>query len=141
MIETMIIYAMSMLGTPYLYGGNSRLKGLDCSGFVNECLRSVGIIENKDYSAQMLYSELSTKDGYRSVLKRGSLLFFGPSRHKITHVGLALNSDLMIESGGGDRNTTKFFDAVNRNAMVRIRPIRKDLVACIYPELTKNGNI
>ncbi|MFZ8934318.1 MAG: C40 family peptidase [Bacteriovoracaceae bacterium] len=128
----MLSYAMSMLGVPYLWAGNSRLRGVDCSGFVCECLRSIGIIGHEDYSAQMLYSFIKTKP-FRSKLKRGSVLFFGATRNKISHVGIALNSELMIESGGGDNTTRKFFDAVNSNAMVRIRPIRSDLVACIYP--------
>ena len=141
MIELMLLYAQSMLGTPYIYGGNSPLRGLDCSGFVVECLRSVGIVDKKDYSAMMLYNELKEREGYRSVLKRGSVLFFGSSRNKISHVAIAIDSNIMIESGGGDRNTLKFFDAVNKNAMVRFRPIRKDLVACIYPVADNNGNI
>lgn len=142
MLEIMLLYAQSMLGTPYIYGGNSPLKGLDCSGFVTECLRSVGIIDSKDYSSSTLFEELRGRKGYRSVLKRGSILFFGQSRNNISHVAIAIDQNFMIESGGGDRNTLKFFDAVNKNAAVRVRPIRKDLVACVYPvPEDANGNI
>lgn len=133
MIDEMVEYAKSFLGTPYIWGGNfggrSERGGLDCSGFVCEVLRGVGLLDKSDLSAQGLYEHY--KDSARSQLGKGSVLFFGQHRKQITHVAIALNDKLMIESGGGNHFTTDVSEAKNRNAMVRFRPIRQDLVAVL----------
>jgi cell wall-associated NlpC family hydrolase len=128
-IESMLVYSMLFVGIPYKYGGNNPLEGFDCSGFVCESLRSIGEISG-DYSAQGLFDFLKSK-GYRSGLSRGSVLFFGKSQHEITHVAIAISDTLMIEAGGGDRTTLTIEDAIKRNAFVRIRKIRPDLVSAI----------
>ncbi|MDD5426576.1 MAG: NlpC/P60 family protein, partial [candidate division Zixibacteria bacterium] len=46
--------ALAYLGTPYIWGGDDP-SGFDCSGFVIECLKSAGILEEaEDYSADGL---------------------------------------------------------------------------------------
>jgi len=46
--------ALSYLGTPYVWGGDDP-SGFDCSGFVIECLKSAGILnEREDYTAESL---------------------------------------------------------------------------------------
>lgn len=78
----------------------------------------------------------------RSVMKAqynvrdlGSLVFFGKSHQRITHVGWALDRNLMIEAAGGGSRTHTVKDAERHNAWIRVRPIesRSDLVACIKP--------
>jgi len=135
---TMIEYAMTFLGTPYVWGGNEPHTGWDCSGFVNEVLRAYKIIDKQDYSSQMLYEKISNFDGAKSQIKEGSVLFFGKSLDKISHVGIAINDWQYIESGGGDsRSVNKGF--------VRIRPInyRRDLLTSTYikPKSPKIGLI
>ena len=132
--EILIDYAMSFLGVHYKWGGNNRLEGLDCSGFIQEILRSVGLDPKGDQTAQDIYNVLCKED-WRSHLDTGSLLFFGESRYEISHIALALNEFLMIEAGGGNSKTKTIEDSIRDNAMVRIRPIknRGDLVAVIKP--------
>ena len=133
MISTFIIQTALLLhGVHYRWAGNCPLSGLDCSGFVCEVFRSVGLMDNdEDLSAQGIY--LKFRKNGRSQLSEGSLLFFGKSRIKITHVAIAINEKIMIEAGGGDRATETIDDAQARNAYVRIRPInsRGDLVAVL----------
>jgi cell wall-associated NlpC family hydrolase len=124
-------YLMSFIGLPYFYGGNNPLTGFDCSGLVCEGLRAHGLLY-ADMTAQGLYDFFISK-GKRSQLAMDSLLFFGESRSKITHVSIALNEHTMIEAGGGNETTTTLSAAKAANAFVRVRPItyRKDLVAVL----------
>jgi len=127
--ESAIDIAFLFFGKPYLWGGNSPVFGLDCSGFICEVLRSIGVIKG-DYTAQDLYTHLLSK-GARSQLAPGSLLFFGDHKDKITHVAMAINDKLMIEAGGGDRTTNTIIESNKKNAYIRIRPIRSDLVGVL----------
>lgn len=121
----LINVALLLIGVPYSWGGNSIETGLDCSGFVCEVSRSVGLLDNRDLSAQGLY-EWFLKYGSNSAIKRNSILFFGENHNNITHVAIAFNDKLMIESGGEGRIETE-------KGYVRIRPIksRKDLRSAI----------
>lgn len=122
---TMIEYAMTFLGTPYVWGGNTPDEGLDCSGFVCEVLRSNGVIGSKDYNSQMLYEKLM-RLGKQSGTGENSVVFYGKSNLEITHVAFMINGYQVIEAAGeGRENTEKGF--------VRIRPFRyrSDLVASI----------
>lgn len=126
--ELMLEVAWRLYGTPYIYGGNSPLVGLDCSGFVCEVLRSVGIIGKEDLNAQMLYDRFKLLP---NSIKPGSLLFFGKDLKSISHVGLAVSDFAYLEAGGGDSTTYSVEKAQKQNAYVRLRPIslRMDLLA------------
>lgn len=134
MVETLILYALLMIKTPYIWGGNNPNGGLDCSGFVLEALNSVVYPSLPDMSSQGLYDHFKANK-YRSGLTRGSLLFFGKATNQISHVAIAIDEFSMIEAGGGGRGTLTTKDAIRHNAMVRIRPIkrRKDLIRAILP--------
>lgn len=129
-------YALAFIGTNYLWSGDNPIEGFDCSGFICEVLRSSGVIGRQDYSSQGLYTLLKDK-GFRSQLAPGSVLFFGRSTSKITHVAMALNEYQMIEAGGGDSTTTSVTHAAKTDAFVRVRLIssRLDLIACMKPEV------
>lgn len=130
-----IDYALSFVGTPYLYGGNNALTGWDCSGFLSEILKSVGLIKSHmDFSARELRREL-LKVGISTfpTVTSGSILFFGKTKDMVSHVALALDESTMVESGGGDASTVTLEVAKKQGAMVRIRPIRKDLIDSIMP--------
>lgn len=53
----------------------------------------------------------------------------------MSHVGIMLNSDLMVEAAGGDSSTLFLQDAKKQNAVVRVRPYnyRKDFIEFITP--------
>lgn len=128
-------YLMSFLGTPYKWGGNNRLSGLDCSGFAIEYLTAAGLWpQGQDTTAQGLLT-WATKRGATTPQTPGfgDLLFFGSDHQAITHVGIALTDKLMIEAGGGGSKTLTLGDAATQGAMIRVRPIsnRKDLRAVL----------
>jgi cell wall-associated NlpC family hydrolase len=133
MKELFLAILMSHIGVPYKWGGNNRLEGFDCSGFVQEGLMSIGLDPRGDQTAQGLFEILSQIHNVKFINEplRGDILFFGKDAESITHTAVAINSVLMIEAGGGGRNTTTIEDAKAHSAMVRVRPIRKDLVRIV----------
>lgn len=113
---------MSCLNVPYVWGGNHPLEGLDCSGYVLFCLKSIGEYPGRDMAAQKIF-EYFHKKNYRSQLTRGSLLFFGADRYHIDHVEIAISDRYMIGASGGDSSTRTVEEAIKRGAMVQIKPI------------------
>lgn len=121
----MAAIALLYLGTPYVWGGNDITTGVDCSGFVCEVSRSVGLLDKRDLTAAQLYTWYMNYN-CSSEISKNSILFFGKSTFEITHVGIAISSYQYIEAGGEGRvNTDKGY--------VRVRPInwRRDLVAAL----------
>ena len=127
-------YAFSFVGIPYIWGGDDPMKGFDCSGFVIELLKAVGMFPaNYDASAQDMFNHFFNLSTHTPEF--GSLVFFGKSMNDISHVAFCLNDKTMIEAGGGDKSTKDLSSAIDRNAYIRVRPIsnRKDVVAYLLP--------
>jgi len=97
---TMIKFARTFLGTPYLWGGTST-KGVDCSGFTKTIYYSAGLILTRDASGQFRYGlERNIENGSDS-LAPGDLLFFGrvrDGRPRITHTGMYIGDSEFIHS-------------------------------------------
>ena len=123
-------YLMHFIGKAYRWDGNGIL-GLDCSGFIGEGLKAIGLID-----VDMAAKQMATLFENRKVAlaQAGCLVFFG-TKDAITHVGIALNEELMLEAGGGGRGMDTLEEAEAVGAMVRMRPIsrRKDLVLIVDP--------
>jgi cell wall-associated NlpC family hydrolase len=131
-IELMLSYAALFVCKPYIWGGDDPIIGFDCSGFVQECYSAIGLDPVGDQTAQGLYDYYSNNNWIEKK-QRGSILFFGKSRSKITHTAIAIDEDFMFEAGGGNSTTINLVEAAKKNAFIRLRPIRKDLVAYLYP--------
>jgi len=82
-ISGVLSKAMSLLGTPYRWGGEST-DGFDCSGLVGYVYRSVLGMELPRVSRQMATTGEAVD---RSSLAPGDLVFFG-LRGRVTHVGI-----------------------------------------------------
>lgn len=133
-LEFVIAYAFKFIKVPYKWGGNTPISGFDCSGLICEILKAFDILHRgEDLSANDLYWRLTKSFGPAPYTERGVILFFGTSIEQITHVAIAISDKFMIEAGGGDSTTVNLKMAEMKNAFVRIRPVRRDLVGRVMP--------
>lgn len=141
-MKLLLDYAMHFVDQPYRWGGESPLRGFDCSGLVQEILKSAGEDPAGDQTAQALYDHFE-KNGHYGLCNAGCIAFFGKDALHVTHVGFCIDPYRMIEAGGGDSSVKTRTDAEEKNAFVRIRLIksRSDLVATIKPYYNKIGAI
>ena len=90
--------AKKMMGTPYLWGGNST-KGNDCSGFTQTVFKANNIQIPRDARQQALIGTPILPSQDWSNILPGDLLFFG-REDKVTHVGISLGQKDFIHQGG-----------------------------------------
>lgn len=82
-----IEYALSLKGTPYVYGGKTPRPGIDCSGFVAFAARKA-ITVNFTGSAANMFRASKKIDS--SEAEPGDLVFFSDDGSRISHVGIYL---------------------------------------------------
>lgn len=86
----------SLLGAPYLWGGRTP-AGYDCSGYVQQVLAEHGVALPRDAWQQARACRPLRADERAGP---GDLIFFGPPRGRISHVGLALGGDWFTDCRG-----------------------------------------
>lgn len=120
--EIAIKVAWSMLGLPYIWGGDDMVGGFDCSGMVIEVLKSVGALPRKgDWPAAGLFEYF--KDKEVATPYEGCLVFWrGQSSVRIIHVEFCISPTLSIGASGGGSATMSAADAIKQNAYIKIRP-------------------
>jgi gamma-D-glutamyl-L-lysine dipeptidyl-peptidase len=91
----MLELSRRFIGLPYTWGGTTSF-GYDCSGFTQMLYRQRGIELPRDAHQQAAWEMLKPVE--KSDLEPGDLLYFGPSREKITHTGLYLGSGEFIHA-------------------------------------------
>jgi cell wall-associated NlpC family hydrolase len=129
-------YALSFVGIPYHWNGKSPMSGFDCSGLVSEILKVANVLLPHDEpSSQQLFDKFS-QNGAWNILKSGSLAFYGKDSKNITHVAFLVDSDVAVESAGGDETTTTLQQAIAQNAFVKVRNVkyRNDLIGIVRPK-------
>ena len=115
--------AIAYLGTPYRWGGDDP-SGFDCSGFVLECLKTVGLCKEKDdFTADSLMHYFSDKQELEKP-EKGALLFYLNDKKQAYHVVICLDDKYQIGASGGNSQTTDLHKAWNQNAYVKIRPVK-----------------
>ncbi|PIV88934.1 MAG: peptidase C40 [Hydrogenophilales bacterium CG17_big_fil_post_rev_8_21_14_2_50_63_12] len=99
-----LLKALSMLGTPYKFGGNNPKKGLDCSGFVKHVYK-----ESADISLPRSAKDMS-HEGYavtKAELEPGDLVFFNTRKRANSHVGIyAGNGEFVHASSSHTKQVT-----------------------------------
>ena len=95
------MFALSLVGIDYRYGGDTPDRGLDCSGLIRYVFQQVTGVTlprtAKDLSR--IGEDIRTGD-----LKPGDLVFFNTRRFAFSHVGIYLGNDRFIHapSRGGE---------------------------------------
>jgi len=87
--------AISLVGTPYRYGGNTPEGGFDCSGLVNYVYRDM-----LDLSLPRTSRELAALQGppiAPTRLASGDLVFFGQG-DVISHVGIYVGEGRFVHA-------------------------------------------
>ena len=98
--NAVLMRAISLVGTPYRYGGNTPEGGFDCSGLVNYVYRDM-----LDLRLPRSSRELAQVQGprlERNRLASGDLVFFGSGR-EVSHVGIYVGEGRFVHapSSGG----------------------------------------
>ena len=92
-------WALSQIGTPYVWGGETPGVGFDCSGLVQAAYAVAGIALPR--VAQDQYNR-TPKLGPGAELAPGDLVFFGTGPGSIDHVGLFVGvvngQDVMVDA-------------------------------------------
>jgi cell wall-associated NlpC family hydrolase len=92
--STVVKAAQSMLGTPYVWGGNTPGKALDCSGFICQAYAQLGISLPRT-TQQMVHAGTGVA---LNQLQPGDLVFTEPGKTGPAHVGMYVGNGQIQES-------------------------------------------
>ncbi|MGH2941797.1 MAG: NlpC/P60 family protein [Solirubrobacteraceae bacterium] len=104
-VARVVSFALSQLGVPYRYGGESP-SGFDCSGLVQAAYHTAGIALPRTAQQQF---DTGPHLAPGSRLLPGDLVFFGNSTTSVGHVGIVIAPTRMV-------------DAPHAGAVVRTEP-------------------
>lgn len=95
-----LFLAISLVGTPYRYGGNTPQGGFDCSGLIGYVFREAARVQLPRTTRELHSMPASTVR--RERLASGDLVFFG-QRGRVDHAGIYVGEGRFVHapSSGG----------------------------------------
>ena len=81
-----LFQAISLVGTPYRYGGNSPDAGFDCSGLITFVFQSSAGLKLPRSTRELIDIEAPGIDKDR--LYPGDLVYFNPAGGRVSHIGI-----------------------------------------------------
>jgi uncharacterized protein YgiM (DUF1202 family) len=107
----LVQYALQFVGNPYVWGGESLTKGVDCSGFTMKVYEKFGIYLPHSSRAQPSYgTKISASEA-----QPGDLFFYG-SGSTIGHVGIYIGDGKIVHASN-KRDGIKISNANYRSAI------------------------
>jgi cell wall-associated NlpC family hydrolase len=94
-ISEVLVYALSLVGVQYRFGGNSAATGFDCSGFVRHVFSEVAAHTLPRRAEEM--SRIGT-NVTRDELSPGDLVFYNTLQRPFSHVGIYLGEGRFVHS-------------------------------------------
>src|SRR5581483_11199807 len=102
--QTLLRNAMRYQGTRYVFGGNDLINGIDCSGFVQQLHRQLGIELPRTAAEQIGVGEVVPAV---DQLRPGDRLYFTNSaRQLVSHTGLYLGNGYFIHASSSAGQVT-----------------------------------
>jgi cell wall-associated NlpC family hydrolase len=89
------LFAMSLLDTPYSWGGRGPATGFDCSGLVSHVYREVAGLPVKGTSADL---GQKSRPIDRARIQPGDLLFFNTLGARHSHVGIYVGGGRFVHA-------------------------------------------
>jgi len=108
--DDVLFRAIGLVGTPYVWGGNTPSSGFDCSGLIGFVYNDVAGIRLPRTTQQMI--EMKGPIVPRSKLRSGDIIFFSTAGHgRVSHAGIYVGDGRFVHapSSGG----TVRLDSVN----------------------------
>jgi cell wall-associated NlpC family hydrolase len=87
-------YALSLQGTPYIYGKATPEEGFDCSGFVKYVYERNGV--HLPRTVKEMSNALTPVSN--NNIHSGDLLFFNTSGNSVSHVGIYVNESNFVHA-------------------------------------------
>lgn len=110
--QDVTLYAMTLVGTPYRYGGNTPEGGFDCSGLIGHVYQTTaGLVPPRTTTKLQFWGNAVASEH----LRMGDLLVFSNSGNVAYHAGIYVGSNRFVHapSSGGvvrlDSLTSKYW--------------------------------
>ena len=92
--DDVTIYALGLVGTPYLYGGNTPESGFDCSGLIVHIYQTrAGVVPPRTVSRLQNWGVPVSSGNLRS----GDIVFFA-QRGEVTHAGIYVGGGRFVHA-------------------------------------------
>lgn len=120
--DEVLLYAMTLTGTNYKFGGHSTESGFDCSGFVGYVFKEVaGMVLPRDTRGISKVGNSVDK----TELKPGDLVFFNTLRRTFSHVGIYLGDNRFIHASSSKTGDVMVSDMTEKYWSKRFNGARR----------------